>query len=90
MHFLYNNRLSSNWRGEFYSVFGRVFWTWDLPRRQEPPQPTHSLVFRKKANAFFFPSVNVKEKSNNHKAVLMEVTQDFSCFVWDSGTNMIY
>lgn len=46
------NCLLSNWRGEFCSVLAEAL-EQDLPRRQEPPQPTHSLVFRTKANAAF-------------------------------------
>lgn len=36
MHFLYNNHLSSNWRGEFYSVFGRVFGTGSAQKTGTP------------------------------------------------------
>lgn len=81
MHFLYNNRLSSNWRGRVLLCLWQGLLNLGSAQKTGTPTAYPQLGLQEKGKCLFFPSVNVKEKSNNHKAVLMEVTQGFSCFV---------
>lgn len=72
-----SNCLLFNWRGEFCSVLAEPL-EQDLLRRQEPPQPPHSLVFRKKA------------KINQSRSRLDGREHSFSFPTWDSKTDMIH